>query len=184
MAGKQGSNFLGVGGPGRKKGTKDKRVFMLEEILASKKSYAHLFEDGIFTGSACFWIEVMEDKKNALQTRLKASEYLSKYLNYSKPVLTETNFTTDLEDKSFAVMFAKAQERKDMNSQRYTHGLSDMTDVINMDPEMKRDEEQYLLEQMASVKEEYRTTGKVKVPQDRPELIELEEKIRAAYGGG
>lgn len=182
MAGKQGSNFLGVGGPGRKKGTKDKRVFMLEEILASRKSYAHLFEDGIFTGSACFWIEVMEDKKLPLQPRLKASEYLGKYLNYSKPVLTETNFTTDMEDKSFAVSFAKAQEKRDMLSIQNNHQLADMTDVINMDPELKEDVEEYFLEQMTDAKEEYRTTGKVKIMKEKAETNALEEKIRVAYG--
>jgi hypothetical protein len=134
MAGKQGHNLAGSNSDrklgGRRKGSKDRKTYMLEEILSSKKSYAHLFEEGVFTGSACFWIEVMEDTSNGVQTRLKASEYLAKYLNYSKPVLTETNFTTDIADKSFAISFASPEQQKKLANKRWEIGADNVEDVL------------------------------------------------------
>lgn len=94
-------------GPGRPKGSKDKRSYMLEELLAQKKEYAHLFEEGVFTGSACFWAEVMQDVTNPLPLRLKAAESLAKYLNYAKPILTETSISSDDEGGSFTITLLK-----------------------------------------------------------------------------
>ena len=105
----RGDNFKGQrpANAGRKAGTANKSVQVMQEILSSQ-AILDKIASGELAGPLSKMFYIMNDEDVEKKTQLEAAKALAKYTNRAQPTLTETTIVTT--DNQFQIQFVPANK--------------------------------------------------------------------------